>query len=66
MSINDSKKKIKIPSKDNMFQELKDTSKFEETDQIDDKSTNGFQSGCLSILHKSYSKLLPIVRDLYR
>ena len=66
MSIIDSKKKIKIPGKDNIFQDLKDSSKFEEIDQYEDKSNNGNQSGWLSILHKSYSKLLPIVKDLYR
>lgn len=65
MSINDSKKKIKIPGKDSAFHETKESSKFDD-DQFDDRSNNGSQSGCLSILHKSYSKLLPIVKEIYR
>lgn len=63
MSMNDSMKKIRIPGKD-MLNDFKESPKFVE-DELDDKSANGSQSGYFSILHKGYSKLLPIVKELY-
>ena len=48
-----------------MLNEFKESPKFVE-DEVDDKSANGSQSGYFSVLHKGYSKLLPIVKELYR
>jgi hypothetical protein len=64
MSINHSKK-IKIPGKDMIVNEIKESPKFIE-DDIDEKSVNGGQSGYISVLHKGYCKLYPIVKELYR
>ena len=60
-------KKFKIPSKELMYQEYKESSKFNEEDAFDDqKSLNGSQSGYFSILQRNYSKLLPIMKELHR
>lgn len=65
MSINQSKKKIKIPGKDMVVNDIKESPKFIEDDN-DEKSVNGGQSGYISVLHKGYVKLYPIVKELYR
>lgn len=59
-------KKIKLPAKENSFEDLKDTSKFNEEENTEEKSQTCGQSGYLSLLHRSYSKLLPICKELYR
>lgn len=58
--------KIKIPGKDSVLQDFKEVSKYPDEDGFDDKSSNGAQAGYLSILNRNYSKLLPIVKEIYR
>lgn len=58
-------KKIKIPGKDMFLQDYnKESSKFED-DNIEEKSINAAQ-GSLSIWQRNYTKLIPIVKELYR